>query len=247
MSQPVPTLEQLGWTAELEQAFSLFAARGLIPARVTAEHRAAYEVVTAKGPYPAEVSGVFRRAADSKAGFPAVGDWAALSFSPGARRQTIQALMPRRTKLSRLSPEGVEQILAANIDTVFIVQGLDGDYNPKRLERYLAAAIAGGAEAVVILNKTDLDPQAGQKAEEIRSLGHNAPVLLLDSISRTGYEALGSYNGRALHRPHRFLRRRQVHHHQQPDGLGPPAHRRGTRGRFQGPPHHHRKKAVSPA
>ncbi len=193
MPQPVPTLKQLGWTTELEQAFSVFAAQGLLPSRVTAEHRAAYEVVAPNGLYPAEVSGTFRRAAASKSGFPAVGDWAAISFTPNARRQTIHALLPRRTKLSRLTTGGEEQILAANIDTVFIVQGLDGNYNTKRLERYLAAALAGGAEAVVILNKTDLDTQAGLKAAEIRSLGHNAPVLLLDSLSRTGYEALDAY------------------------------------------------------
>ena len=193
MSQSAPTLEQLGWTSELELSFAAFAAQGLLPARITAEHRAAYDIVCTNGGYTAEVSGVFRRAAASKSDFPAVGDWTAISFSPDARRQTIHALLPRRTKLSRLSPGGEEQIIAANIDTVFIVQGLDGNYNLKRLERYLAAAKAGGAQAVVILNKSDLAPDPELKAGEIRSLGHDVPVLLLDSISRTGYDALGAY------------------------------------------------------
>jgi ribosome biogenesis GTPase len=200
MTQPAPTLEQLGWNSELERAFCSFASQGLFPARVIAEHRGAYEVVCRDGAHIAEISGVFRRAAASKSAFPAVGDWAAVSFDPGARRRTIHGLLPRRTKLSRLSPGGEEQIIAANIDTVFIVQGLDADYNLKRLERYLAAARAGGAKAVVILNKTDLDPCAAQKAAEISSLGHDAPVLLLDSINRVGYEQLDAHitAGRAI-------------------------------------------------
>ena len=195
MPQDTPTLKQLGWTSDLEQAFKAFALEGLIPARVIAEHRSAYDVICANGAYLAEVSGTFRRAAKkSKAEFPAVGDWAALSFDPRGMRQKIQGLLPRKAVLSRLDPGGKEeQVIAANIDTVFIVLGLDGDYNLKRLERYLAAARAGGAAAVVILNKTDLDPGAGSKAEEILGLGFEAPILPLDSMKRTGYEALNAY------------------------------------------------------
>lgn len=194
MPNKTPTIAELGWTPELEAAFRPFLEKGLVPARVVAEHRSAYEVVCALGAYTAEVSGVFRRAALSKAGFPAVGDWAALGFDTRARRQTIHGLLPRRTVLSRRNPGGgEEQVIAANIDSVFIVQGLDGDYNPKRLVRYLAAARAGGAAAVVILNKTDLAPDAGRKRDELLALGLDAPVLLLDSINKTGYDALGGY------------------------------------------------------
>ena len=195
MPQHIPTLKELGWTPELEQAFKTAFPEGLIPARVIAEHRAAYDIICANGAYPAEISGVFRRAAKkSKAQFPAVGDWAALSFNPGGRRQTIQGLLPRKAVLSRLDPGGKEeQVLAANIDVVFIVQGLDDDYNLKRLERYLAAARAGGAAAVVILNKSDLAADAGSKAAEVRGRSQDVPVLVLDSINRTGYEALDAY------------------------------------------------------
>ncbi len=191
----IPTLEQLGWTSGLEQAFKAAFPEGLIPARVIAEHRAAYDVICAGGEYTAEVSGVFRRAAKkSRAQFPAVGDWAALSFDTGGRRRTIHGLLPRKTALSRLDPGGrEEQVLAANIDIVFIVQGLDDDYNLKRLERYLAAARAGGAAAVIILNKSDLVPDAEAKAAEVRGRSPDAPVLLLDSINRAGYEALDAY------------------------------------------------------
>jgi len=193
MPRSAPTIEQLGWTAGLESSFAPFAAEGLIPARVTAEHRGAYEAVCPLGLCNAEVAGAFRRAAGSKSDFPAVGDWTALAFDACAVRQTIRAVLPRRTKLSRLSPGGEEQIIAANIDTVFVVQGLDGNYNLKRLERYLAAARAGGAEAVVILNKADLSPDPELKAEEVRALGRGAPVLLLDSLNRTGYGELHGY------------------------------------------------------
>lgn len=194
MTQKIPTIKELGWTPELAEAFTAFSEKNLIPARIVAEHRSAYDVVCANGAYLAEVSGVFRRAARAKAGFPAVGDWAALSFDPRARRQTIHGLLPRKALLSRRDPGGEEeQVIAANIDTVFVVQGLDGNYNLKRLERYLAAAKAGGAAVAVILNKADLAPDARAKEAEIRALGFDAPVLLLDSINKTGYGALDAY------------------------------------------------------
>ena len=195
MLQKIPTLKELGWTPELAESFKDFSSENLIPARVVAEHRSAYDIICANGAYLAEVSGVFRRAAKkSKAQFPAVGDWAALSFNPGGQRQTIHGLLPRKAVLSRLDPGGKEeQVLAANIDIVFIVQGLDDDYNLKRMERYLAAARAGGATAVIILNKSDLVSDAESKAAEVRGRSQDAPVLLLDSINRTGYEALDAY------------------------------------------------------
>ncbi|MDP2866453.1 MAG: ribosome small subunit-dependent GTPase A [Elusimicrobiota bacterium] len=193
-----PTIEQLGWTPALEEAFKPFALRDLIPARIIAEHRMACDLVCARGDFTAEVSGNFRKAAGSKAGFPAVGDWVALSFDPSARRQTIQALLPRRTRLSRKDPGGEdEQVIAANIDTVFIVIGLDATYNLQRIERYLAAASAGGAEAVIILNKADLAVDAALKIEEIGTLGFAVQALALDSLSLKGYEALAAHIGPA--------------------------------------------------
>lgn len=193
-----PTLEELGWTPELEEAFKPFARRGLLPARIIAEHRMACDLVCARGEFTAEVSGNFRKAAGSKAGFPAVGDWVALAFDPAARRQTIQALLPRRTRLSRKDPGGEdEQVIAANIDTVFIVIGLDATYNLQRVERYLAAASAGGAEAVILLNKADLAADAAGKTAEIAALGFAAQVLALDSLNLKGYEALAAHIGPA--------------------------------------------------
>ncbi len=194
MKQQTPSLKELGWTDELAEAFKTFSEKSFIPARIVAEHRSAYDVVCDNGAFLAEVSGVFRRAAHSKADFPAVGDWAAVSFDPHARRQTIHGLLPRKAKLSRRNPGGEEeQVIAANIDTVFVVQGLDADYNLKRLERYLAAVKAGGAAVAVILNKSDLEPDAGAKEAEIRALGFDAPVIVLDSLNQTGYKALETY------------------------------------------------------
>ncbi|MBI4351217.1 MAG: ribosome small subunit-dependent GTPase A [Elusimicrobia bacterium] len=196
--RPVPTLAELGWTAALEESFAPFALRGLLPARIVAEHRMACDLVCARGEFTAEVSGNFRKAAGSKAGFPAVGDWAALAFDPAARRQTIQALLPRRTRLSRKDPGGGdEQVLAANIDTVFIVTALDATFSPRRAERYLAAARSGGAEAVLLLNKADLAANAGAGIEEIKALGFGARVLALDSLNLKGYEALAEFTGPA--------------------------------------------------
>ena len=91
----------------------------------------------------------------------AVGDWVAVRPTPGEATATIEAILPRRSKFSRKVAGELteEQIVAANIDTVFLVMGLDGDYNPRRLERYLLLAYESGASPVVILNKADVaDP-----------------------------------------------------------------------------------------
>ena len=113
-----PTLEELGWNPELEAAFAPFALKGLIPARVAAEHRQAYAVICRHGEFLAEVSGAFDHAASAKADFPAVGDWVAVDFEQNAERQMIQAILPRKSKLSRKDAcTREEQVIAANIDT----------------------------------------------------------------------------------------------------------------------------------
>ena len=185
-----PTLEELGWTPELEKEFTPFAVKNLIPARVAAEHRQAYAVICRHGEYLAEVSGVFDHSASAKADFPAVGDWIAINFKPDSERQLIQAILPRRSKISRKDAcTREEQVIAANIDTTFIVQGLDGNYNLRRLERYITAVKAGGTKAVIILNKADKNPDPQARVREVLNLGFSGiPVLAIDSLSKAGYQ-----------------------------------------------------------
>ena len=134
------TLAALGWSDELEAAFTPYVERGFIPARVVAEHRGGYYVRSELGDRLAQARGRLR---DDElwGGMPAVGDWVVVCDAPG-ERFAIEALLPRRTKVSRKTPwlKAEEHILVANVDTVFLVAGLDGDFNPRRLERYLSAA-----------------------------------------------------------------------------------------------------------
>ena len=156
-------LEQYGWNDRFAAAFAEHAAPNRIPARVALEHTHIYRVVTAEGELLARVSGRLRHRAESRTDFPAVGDWVALEPVPNSDAR-IHAVLPRISRFSRRAAGDVteEQVVAANIDTVFLVGGLDRDFNPRRLERYLVVGWESGATPVIVLNKADLvdDPES---------------------------------------------------------------------------------------
>jgi len=158
------TLAALGWTDELEAASTPYRERGFRPARVVAEHRGGYYVRSELGDRLAHARGRLR---DDEiwGGMPAVGDWVVVCDAPGDR-EAIEALLPRRTKVSRKTPwlKAEEHILVANVDTVVLVNGLDADFNPRRLERYLTAAWDSGADPVIVLTKLDVCDDSGKLA-----------------------------------------------------------------------------------
>ena len=161
--------DALGWTPDLTQAFAPFAAEGLVPARVAVEHQHLYGLYTADGERLADVSGQLRHHARSRLDFPVAGDWVVVRSRVGEDRATIQAILPRKSLFSRKAAgdETDEQTLAANIDIVFLVMGLDRDYNPRRLERYLTLACESGASPSSLLTKPDLCDSGG--APRVRS------------------------------------------------------------------------------
>jgi ribosome biogenesis GTPase len=192
-------LEALGWTPELAGAFAGHAARGLVPARVTAEHRGGYSV-RAMRPNGlmeglAAVSGRFRYDAAGPADFPAVGDWVAIDGSPAADGATIHARLPRRTAFSRLAAgrRTEAQVVAANVDVVFVAMGLDGDFNLRRLERYLAVAWDSGASPVVLLTKADRCPDVETQAQAVEAAAPGVPVLPISAISGVGLDAVRAW------------------------------------------------------
>ena len=191
------TLGALGWTDELEAAFQSYAERGFEPARVVAEHRGGYFVRSARGDHLAHARGRMR---DDElfSGMPAVGDWVAIVDAPGNHR-AIEALLPRRTKVSRKTPwlKAEEHILVANVDTVLLIAGLDGDFNVRRLERYLIAAWDSGADPVLVLTKLDVcrDEDLVAEAEAV-ALG--VPVFAVSNVTGEGVDDV-----RALLRPAR--------------------------------------------
>jgi ribosome biogenesis GTPase len=186
----LPKLEDLGWGPREAEAFAPHAAQGWEPARVAAEHQHVYTLLTAEAELLARVTGRLRHTAEGRADFPAVGDWVAAKRLPGEEWATIHAILPRRSRFSRkvAGDDAEEQIVAANIDTVFLMMGLDGDYNPRRLERYLTVAWDSGADPVVLLSKADLCDEPDARRREIEALG--APVHLVSARTGAGLDAI---------------------------------------------------------
>jgi len=191
------TLADLGWNESFAQAFAPFAAEGCAPARVTLELKGYREVTGENGARLGECSGRFIHSAKAPADYPAIGDWVAITPQPGDdARVAIQAVLPRRTRFSRRAAgaEVLEQVVAANIDTVFLVSSLDGNHHLHRLERYLASAWASGAEPVAILNKADLsDDDLDSMRAAIADVAPQLPVFVVSARTRRGLKALGPY------------------------------------------------------
>jgi len=186
------SLINLGWDRWFEDRFAEHECEGLEPARVIAEHRERYIVATASGEMPAEITGKIQFSAASPADFPKTGDWVAVQVFEGEGKAIIHAVVPRRTGFSRKAAglRTEEQVIAANIDVLFIVQGLDNDYNRMRLLRYVSAVKGSGIAPVVILNKSDINPESGKILRETADLINPVPVLLLSAKTGEGMQAL---------------------------------------------------------
>jgi ribosome biogenesis GTPase len=185
-------LETYGWSDELQRDFAPHAAAALIPGRVVAQHRGAYSLIIAAGEVRAEISGRLARDA-LPGGYPAVGDWVAAEAPGGDGPAIIQHVLPRRTAFARkaIGRAGQAQVVAANVDVAFLVASLNADLNPRRLERYLAAAWQSGAAPVVLLTKADVCPNPAELAAGVETGG--APVHVLSSLTGEGLEAVRTY------------------------------------------------------
>jgi ribosome biogenesis GTPase len=188
-------LRDLGWDGYFEQYFEEHGGRGLTAARVTLEHQHIYTVQTTAGESLATVAGGLRHRAAGRHEFPVVGDWVAIAPIVQGRRAVIQAILPRRSKFSRkvAGRETTEQVVAANIDTVFLMMGLDGDYNLRRIERYLITARDGGASPVVVLNKADLCDEVALRVREVQAVAQPAPVHAVSTKKDGLLDVLDTY------------------------------------------------------
>jgi ribosome biogenesis GTPase len=190
-------LKDLGWDDQWQAAFAPFAADGLMPARVAIEFNYLYRLYAETGELQGQHAGRMRHQAESRQELSAVGDWVAARPTAGEASATIEAILPRRSRFSRKVAGELteEQIVAANVDTVFLVMGLDGDYNPRRLERYLLLAFESGARPVVILNKSDVADHLSEDLDEIRGLAVGIPVHAISAKERSGIEVVEQYLG----------------------------------------------------
>jgi len=190
-------LTAYGWTPALAAAFEPYGARGYQPGRVSLEHTHIYRVITAQDEVLARVAGRLRHHAGTRADFPAVGDWVALEPSAHDGDARINAVLPRTSRFSRRAAGDAteEQVVAANIDTVFLVAGLDHDFNPRRLERYLIVAWESGASPVIVLNKADLVEDAAASVDAVRAFVTTVPVYAVSCRAPETLAPLGAHLG----------------------------------------------------
>jgi ribosome biogenesis GTPase len=188
-------LDSLGWNENLAQAFLEHKTDSAFPARVTQQHRDRYAILGADGEREAVVTGQFRHGSRSRADFPAVGDWTVAVQPTPNDQTTIAALLPRKSAFSRKVAGEVsdEQVLAANVDIAFLVNGLDGNHSLRRIERYLASAWDSGATPVVVLNKADLCDDIDTALAEVEGVALGADILAVSAARRSGIDDLAAY------------------------------------------------------
>ena len=189
------SLSELGWSPALAVAFQPFAASGLHPGRVVVEHRGALVLHSESEEIWADVPGRLRHRAASGADLPAVGDWVAFGRHAQGERATIEAVLPRRTAFVRKAAgfESVEQVVAANVDVVFVVTSLVDDLNPRRLERYLALAWESGAEPVVVLTKSDLCESIEAAVAQLGGVTFGVPAHIVSAVTGEGIDELTAH------------------------------------------------------
>ena len=192
-----PLLEELGWNSFFAEHFESLQAPGTVPARVVSERRNSYQVYSPYGELSAEISGKMRHQAAAGDQYPAIGDWVVVKPQTDEAKGVIHSILPRKSKFSRKEAGTVanEQIVAANVDTTFIVSGLDGgrNLNVGRIERYLSLTWSSGAVPVVILNKVDLCPDIDACVRDVESVALGAAIYPVSATERIGLEALGRH------------------------------------------------------
>ena len=183
-------LENYGWNESLQQAFEALEESGLEPARVASEHRNRYVLYTANGVITGRLPGRMHRGGEHAV----VGDWVAIKRAPDGTG-VIRAILPRTSTFSRkVAGRAVErQVMAANIDTLFIAMALVGDVSVRRLERYLIMAWESGARPVILLTKADLAGDAEAVLNEVAAVAVGVPIHVVSSRTGDGLDELRPY------------------------------------------------------
>ena len=166
-------------------------------ARVAVENRGGYLLYAKSGELEGIIQGKFMRLAKTEAQYPKVGDWVEIKKLPGEQKAIIENILPRISKLSRrriskdrseVHKNQEEQIIATNVDLVFIVQSLDNDYSLERLERYVEAVFQGESRPVILLNKCDLASDGEIRKQEILDAYSKIEVMLISAKNGQGLE-----------------------------------------------------------
>jgi ribosome biogenesis GTPase len=188
------SLSSLGWNERLEAAFGPWRDEECLPARVAREERGRYLILDEQGEHEAVLAGRLRHETATRSERPAVGDWVAARRETGGPAIIAGVLARASAFVRKVSGEVTqEQVVAANIDAVFVVAGLDGDFNPRRIERMLAAAWESGAEPIVVLNKADLADSLETRIAQVAALAPGAAVVAISALAGDGLAALAPW------------------------------------------------------
>lgn len=178
-------IEELGWNNEFATKWAELDMPECIPGRIIADYGSFFKVAT-PDEVAAEISGKLKHASDSET-LPKIGDWVALQLVEGEKGQ-IQAVLPRSSEISRKQPgkKVQKQVLAANVDIAFLVQALDADFSPERIERYLFQLSNKKIEPIIILNKTDKVSDYSAYIKRLEPLG--IKIVTISALEKTGIE-----------------------------------------------------------
>ncbi len=188
-------LSEFGWNESwAAQVAKLGDTRG-VPARVISEHRDRYWVHAEKRDYSARVSGQIKHRATSADDFPTVGDWVVIEPRGDEKHAVILNILPRQTKFSRktVGKRTVEQVIAANLDLVWIISSYDFDLNPSRLERYITLVVESGAKPVLLLTKADLSEDPEVTVSSLRQRLGDIPIHAVSTITDLGVSTVRKY------------------------------------------------------
>jgi ribosome biogenesis GTPase len=188
------TLHQLGWRGSFDQHFRPFQEQGFNVGRIAIENRDNYLVLNGGNEFFGEVTGKLMFNAKSASDLPKVGDWVVVSLFESENKAIIHEVLPRMTKFSRkiAGAKTEEQILATNIDHIFIVQSCDNDFSLRRLERQLVMVHEGGAQPIVVLNKVDLCDNYEEYVSQVEVIVHDVEIVAVSAKSNFGMDRLKS-------------------------------------------------------
>jgi len=188
------SLEALGWNRRWQEKFEALCGEGLVAARVVGEHRNQYRVGTDFGELSAITTGKLRHLSAHRSDLPGVGDFVALSLREGASAATIEIVLPRTSELVRKASGKTDpQLIGANIDVVFIVTALGGDFDLERMKRYLALVQQSGGIPVIVVNKSDLENDLVGPAGLIEGIDPTIAVHVIGARAREGIAILEQY------------------------------------------------------
>lgn len=190
-------LQSLGWNDYFSNHFAAYAKQGYSAGRIILEHKNMYRLLSEHGELMGEVTGKLRFEATGREDFPAVGDWVVIKPRLEEQKASIHALLPRKSKFSRkVAGDTVEeQIVAANVDTVFLVNALNNDFNIRRMERYLILAWESGAAPIIVLSKADLCDDLDARIAEVESIAIAVPIHVVSASQGEGLDQLAPYLG----------------------------------------------------